>query len=181
MRVVSGEAKGRKLKAVPGDSTRPILDRVKVALFDIIRPQLSGAEVLDLFAGTGQVGIEALSQGAARCIFLDLNSKAVSTIRDNLEICKFADRAEVRHTDAFTYLRNTQKSFDLIYVAPPQFKNIWVEALHCIAERPALLKDGGMVIAQIDPNEYEELHLESFAEEQQRKYGNTLLAFYRKR
>jgi 16S rRNA (guanine966-N2)-methyltransferase len=179
MRVIGGSAKGRLLKAVPGDSTRPILDRVKTPLFDILRPLLPGISVLDLFAGTGAVGIEALSQGAARCVFLDTNARAIVTIRDNLATCHLTEQAEVRHTDAFVYLKNTSKSFDLVYVAPPQYKGVWIEAMRVIAERPHLLADGGQIIVQIDPKEYEALSLETLHEVQQRTYGNTVLIFYK--
>jgi 16S rRNA (guanine(966)-N(2))-methyltransferase RsmD len=178
MRVIGGTAKGRLLKAVPGDGTRPILDRVKTPLFDILRPTLSGAVILDLFAGTGAVGIEALSQGAQSCVFLDTNAKAVATIRDNLGTCGLLDKAEVRHTDAFIFLKNSVKRFDLVYVAPPQYKGIWIEAMRTIAERPQLLSETGQIIVQIDPTEYEPLELETLKETQQRKYGNTILVFY---
>ena len=178
MRVISGTAKGRSLKAVPGDSTRPILDRVKVPLFDILRPKLPEASILDLFGGTGQIGIEALSQGASHCVFIDTNARAVATIKDNLETTQLANKAEVRHTDAFVYLKNCAKNFDLIFVAPPQYKGIWIEAMRLIAERPHLIKPGGEVIAQIDPKEYEALDMETLTERSQRKYGNTLFVFY---
>jgi 16S rRNA (guanine966-N2)-methyltransferase len=180
MRVIGGTAKGRLLKSVPGDSTRPILDRVKVPLFDILRPGLAGISMLDLFGGTGAVGIEALSQGAKTCVFLDTNARAVSTIRDNLTTCELLDKAEVRHTDAFIYLKNCSKSFDLIFIAPPQYKGLWSEAMRMIAERPHLLSEQGQIIVQIDPKEYESLQLETLHETQQRKYGNTVLIFYSK-
>lgn len=178
MRVIGGTAKGRPLKPVPGDSTRPILDRVKTSLFDILRPNLSGSSVLDLFGGTGAVGIEALSQGAQHCVFLDVNARAITTIKDNLTTCGLLGQSEVRHTDAFIYLRNSQKSFDLIYVAPPQYKGIWIEALRTLAERPHLLAPGGKIIIQIDPKEYEALDLATLHEKSQRSYGNTLLVFF---
>lgn len=178
MRVIGGTAKGRALKSVPGDSTRPILDRVKVPLFDILRPRLADTSILDLFAGTGAVGIEALSQGARHCVFLDTNARAIATIRDNLTTTELIDRAEVRHTDAFVYLRNCSRSFDLIYVAPPQYKGIWIEALRTIAERPHLLTCDATVIVQIDPKEYEELDLGALKKTQERRYGNTILVFY---
>jgi 16S rRNA (guanine966-N2)-methyltransferase len=180
MRVISGIAKGRPLKAVPGDSTRPILDRVKVPLFDILRPSLPGTSVLDLFAGTGGIGIEALSQGANHCVFLDTNARAVATIKENLQTTNLEERGEVRHTDAFVYLKNTAKSFDLIFVAPPQYKGIWIEAMRNLAERPHLLAARGAIIVQIDPKEYEALELISLKEDSQRKYGNTLFVFYSK-
>lgn len=178
MRVIGGSAKGRSLKSVPGDSTRPILDRVKTPLFDILRPTLSGISVLDLFAGTGAVGIEALSQGAGHCVFLDINARAVATIKDNLATCDLTERAEVRHTDAFIYLKNVKKSFDLIYIAPPQYRGIWIEALRTLAERPHLLAPQGKVIVQIDPKEYEALELTTIKERSQRTYGSTVLVFF---
>lgn len=180
MRVIGGTAKGRLLKAVPGDGTRPILDRVKVPLFDILRPSLPGTRWLDLFGGTGSVGIEALSQGAEHCVFLDTNLKAVQTIKHNLEVTGLSEKGEVRHSDAFGYLRNSTKSFDLIFVAPPQYKGIWIEAMQHIAERPNLIADDGVVIVQIDPKEYEELSLAMIKETEQRKYGSTILVFYKK-
>jgi len=179
MRVIAGTAKGRKLLAVPGDGTRPILDRVKTPLFDILRPEIQGARVLDLFAGSGAVGIEALSQGAAHCTFLDLSRPAIDTIKANLETTGFVASAEVRHYDAFSFLRNSAKSFDLIYVAPPQYESLWVQAMQTIAERPEIVTPTGLVVVQIDPKEYEALSLTQFQETEQRKYGNTLLVFYR--
>ena len=180
MRVIGGSAKGCKLKSVPGDTTRPILDRVKTTLFDILRPRITDCSWLDLFGGSGSVGIEALSQGAKSCVLLDLEPKAVSTIKANLEHCKLSDKATVRNMDAFSYLRNCQKSFDFIYVAPPQYKNLWVEAVQMIAERPQLINSGGQIIVQIDPKEYEELNLTLFSEADLRKIGNTYLIFYDK-
>ena len=181
MRVVGGSARGTNLKSVPGDTTRPILDRVKTPLFDILRPTLAETVWLDLFGGSGSVGIEALSQGATHATFLDLSPVAVKIIRENLQATHLSDQSEVRQTDAFTYLKNTKKSFDVIFVAPPQYKGLWTEALRTIAERPHLLNSGGSVIAQIDPKEYEANGFESLSETSQRKYGNTLLVFYEKR
>ena len=179
MRVIGGKAKGTHLQSVPGDSTRPILDRVKVPLFDIIRPSLPDARVLDLFGGTGAIGIEALSQGAEHCVFLDTNARAVATIKKNLDATHLTECSEVRHTDAFIYIKNTKKSFDLIFVAPPQYKGIWIDAMRILAERPHLIAIEGIIIVQIDPKEYETLELELLDEYQQRKYGNSLLVFYR--
>lgn len=178
MRVVAGSARGKKLASVPGDSTRPILDRVKTALFDILRPQIEGMKMLDVFAGSGGVGIEALSQGAAHCTFVDINNNAFKTIKQNLEATKLAAQGAVYNTDAFSFLRRTQDSFDLIYVAPPQYEGIWIETLRTLAERPQILKPDGLIIVQIDPKEYEAVTLAEFAETRQKKYGNTLLVFY---
>lgn len=181
MRVVSGKARGVKLFAVPGDTTRPILDRVKTALFDTIRSQIQGAKLLDLFAGSGSVGIEALSQGAKHCTFLDLAPNAITTINKNLESTKLGSQALVRKVDAFAFLKRSQETFDLIFVAPPQYKQIWIEAMRLIAERPELVADHGHIIVQIDPKEYEALELASFCEDKRRSYGNTELVFYSKK
>ncbi|MGP0062163.1 MAG: 16S rRNA (guanine(966)-N(2))-methyltransferase RsmD [Isosphaeraceae bacterium] len=188
MRIVSGSGRGKKLIVVPGEGTRPILDRVKTSLFDILRPRIEGIRVLDLFAGSGSVGIETLSQGAAHCTFTELGHKAVATIKTNLATSGFSDRATVRQTDAFAYLKTTEESFDLIYVAPPQYKNLWVEAIEQIARRPELLRGtvagseddelSGMVIAQIHPKEYRSLDLGTLRETRQKRYGNTLLVFF---
>lgn len=181
MRVIGGKARGRSLLSVPGDTTRPILDRVKVPLFDILRPELPGKKMLDLFAGSGSVGIEALSQGAEHCVFIDIEKKAIEVIKKNLESCGLSGQAEVKEHDAFLYLKKTRGPYDIIYVAPPQYQNLWIQAVHAIGERPELVSSGGMIIAQIDPKEYEKLSLSEFEEADQRKYGSTVLVFFRKR
>ncbi len=180
MRVISGKVRGHKLQSVPGDTTRPILDRIKTSVFDILRPELEGALFLDLFAGSGAVGIEALSQGAERVVFLDLAPKAVETIQKNLEHCKLLDQAEVRRIDAFQYLKKTRSEFDLIYIAPPQYKGLWEEAMRSIAERPSLVRDNGLLVVQIDPKEYVELDLSDFKLSREKTHGNTQILFYRK-
>lgn len=178
MRVIGGSAKGRKLVSVPGESTRPVLDRVKTSVFDIIRPELAGAHFLDLFAGSGSVGIEALSQGAKRCVFIDIEPKAIDTIKRNLENTRLKEQAEIKHTDAFRYLKGKPQVFDFVYVAPPQYETLWSQALYAFAERPDWVKPGGKVIAQIDPREYEELSLKDLALYRTEKYGNTMLVFF---
>jgi len=165
---------------VPGKGTRPILDRVKTALFDILRPDIAGLRILDLFAGSGAVGIEALSQGAAHCTFLDLDRKAVKTIQDNLAETGLVEQAEVIQVDAFSYLRHAQDSFDLIYVAPPQYRKLWLLSLRAVAERPDLLTRDGRIIVQIDPREYEQFQTTELEEFDQRRYGNTMLVFFRR-
>jgi 16S rRNA (guanine(966)-N(2))-methyltransferase RsmD len=191
MRVVGGSAKGTKLLLVPGQGTRPILDRVKTGLFDILRPRIGGASILDLFAGSGSVGIEALSQGAGHCAFIDRGHQAVATIKKNLALARLSERAEVRHTDAFAYLRDSTSAFDLVYVAPPQYKNLWVEVMHRLATRPELLRsrcapaeahgEAPLAIVQIDPREYRRLDLGALHEIRQKRYGNTLLVFFERR
>jgi 16S rRNA (guanine966-N2)-methyltransferase len=189
LRVVGGSARGKPLLVVPGKGTRPILDRVKTALFDILRPRLAGMRVLDLFAGSGSVGIEALSQGATHCTFIDLGRDAIATIKKNLDSTGFASSATVRQTSALDFLKTTPGPFDLIYIAPPQYKNLWVEAMRVLAARPELLtrltandeddETAGLAIVQIDPREYQPLDdLGDLREVRQKRYGNTLLVFY---
>ena len=178
MRVISGTAKGRHLQAVPGDSTRPITDRVKEALFNILGADVIDTEFLDLFGGTGGVGIEALSRGAAHAVFIDKNHKAQTTIKANLELTRLAEHGEIVRGDAFRYLQGVPQPFHYIYVAPPQYERLWVNALTLLDEQPGWLADDGEIIVQIHPKEYEVMPLENFEEIDQRKYSSTLLVFY---
>ncbi len=179
MRVISGLAKGRKLKLVPGSGTRPITDRVKENLFNLIQWEVPGSRFLDLFAGTGGVGIEALSRGAVGAVFLDTGREAVATIHANLQHCQLADRAHVVRTDVFVYLSNNPTvPFDLIYIAPPQYHGLWRTALELLDARPDWVADDGLAIAQIHPREYAELALTNLELVDQRKYGSTMLCLY---
>jgi 16S rRNA (guanine966-N2)-methyltransferase len=180
MRVIAGSAKGRKLKTVPGDSTRPITDRTKEALFSILGHWIIEARVLDLFGGTGAVGIEALSRGAAHVTFVEKSHGALRIIQENLQITRLAEQAVVRRGDAFKFLtQSPPEPFDLIYVAPPQYQQMWAKAIQAIDEQLAvwLLPDGA-IIAQIHPVEYEDLALQNLILYDERKYGSTLLCFY---
>lgn len=164
---------------VPGDTTRPITDRAKEALFSILGTWIDGARVLDLFGGTGAVGIECLSRGAASVHFLDLNRKAVETIRANLRHCQLEEDAVVERGDSFQFLQNYHgEPFDLIYVAPPQYQGFWQKALQLIDQRPELLGADSEVIVQIHPKEEVPLELESLREYDRRKYGSVMLLFY---
>lgn len=179
MRVIAGEAKGRKLKMVPGSGTRPITDRVKENLFNLIQWEVPGSKFLDLFAGTGSVGIEALSRGATRAVLLDTSRPAIAVIHANLQHCRLDGRAQVLRTDALSFLANDPKeSFDLIYIAPPQYKGIWIKALRALEARPGWLTEGGLAIAQIHPKEYEAQELENLELVDQRTYGSTMLCLY---
>ncbi len=178
MRVISGSAKGRRLAPVPGETTRPITDRVKESLFDILAGSVAGSVWLDLFAGTGGVGIEALSRGASRVVFIDQVRKAINILRRNLETTGLLEGAETRNMDAFRYLRQApQQAFDYIYVAPPQYADLWSKALSIIDERQLLTADGN-VIVQIYPKELHSVQLEHLYQVQERRYGSTLLVFY---
>lgn len=179
MRVITGKAKGRKLQSVPGDSTRPITDRAKSALFSILGDWIVDARVLDLFGGTGAVGIECLSRGAAHAHFIDLERRAVETINANLRHCGLASQATVERGDSFVFLeRYRGEPFDFIYVAPPQYKDLWRRALLAIDAHPALTAPYATIVVQIHPREDAPVPLERLQEYDRRKYGSVLLIFY---
>jgi 16S rRNA (guanine(966)-N(2))-methyltransferase RsmD len=178
-RVISGSARGRKLKLVPGDTTRPIMDRVKESLFNILG-DVNGQRWLDLFAGTGQVGIEALSRGAAHAVFVDNARQAVATVRENLATTGLAADATVIGSDAFAYLRGySGPPFDVVYVAPPQYKDLWQHVMAILDAEPGrFVAENGVIVVQIDPLEYKDLPLARLELDDRRRYGNTLLCFY---
>lgn len=178
-RVIAGIAKGRRLKLVPGNATRPIMDRVKEALFSILQNDVPGCHFLDLFAGTGAVGIEALSRGAARARFLDKDRAAIQTIHDNLQHTLLQENAEVLYTDSLTYLqRRKAPAFDIVYIAPPQYQGIWKKALLGLDANPIHLNPDALVIVQIDPHEQEPVELINLEAYDERRYGKTLLIFH---
>jgi 16S rRNA (guanine(966)-N(2))-methyltransferase RsmD len=187
MRVVTGEAKGRRLKAPKTSGTRPIIDRVKTALFDILADEVEDVRFLDLFGGVGSVGIEALSRGAAHATFIEMNHKVLKILRENLQITGLADRAETLHADAFKFLQNyatpgsTRAAYDIIYVAPPQYQEMGARALALLDSSP-LVADNGMVIVQIHPKEragVAAVPCQRLTLTDERRYGSTLLMFYR--
>ena len=179
LRVISGVARGRKLKSVPGDTTRPVMDRVKEALFNILADDVIDSNWWDLFGGTGAIGIEAISRGASFVRFTDLNRAPVETIKENVEHCGFTKQTEIWRGDAFSLLAaKADRQFEYIYIAPPQYKQMWLTALRLVDDNTNWLTEDGTVIVQIDPTEYEEVELKNLVEGEQRKYGSTLLIFY---
>lgn len=189
MRVVTGTAKGRKLKGPKTPGTRPIINRVKTALFDILSWRVEDARFLDLFAGTGSVGIEALSRGAASATFIEMSLPVVKLIRENLLITGLSDRAEVLHMDSFKFLQahaarqvphEQARQYDMIYVAPPQYQEMAARALGMLDGSP-LLAENGLVIVQIHPKErpgVAAVPLKHLVQTDERRYGSTLLMFW---
>lgn len=178
MRVIAGKAKGRKLYAVPGPGTRPMTDRAKSALFSILGDDVRDANFLDLFAGTGQVGIEALSRGAERAVFVELGHAARRVIHNNLALTGLAAQAQVVRADVFHYLTAPPQPFDYVYIAPPQYRGLWMQTVQTLDALPGWLSDDGWAIAQINPVEYEPLALNNLILFDQRQYGSVLLCFY---
>jgi 16S rRNA (guanine(966)-N(2))-methyltransferase RsmD len=181
MRVISGRAKGRRLKSVPGGGTRPITDRAKTSLFNILGHQVINSRFLDLFAGTGSVGIEALSRGAAQVVFVERSGLALRTIRENLTKTDLANGERIERADVFTFLEHSPEPFDYVYIAPPQYKGLWVDTLQAIDQAPGWLYDDGWAIAQLDPREFEALSLQRLSLFDQRTYGSVMLCFYQKK
>jgi 16S rRNA (guanine(966)-N(2))-methyltransferase RsmD len=178
MRVIAGKARGVRLQAVAGSGTRPISDRVKEALFNILGSEIVDAHVLDLFAGTGSVGIEALSRGAERAVLVEKRAKAVATIRANLQRTQLQASARVVRADVFKYLTGAAEPFDLVYVAPPQYEGLWSKTLQVLEANPGWVRRDGLVVVQIFPKELEPLSLTNLCLSDQRRYGSTLLCFY---
>ena len=179
MRVIAGSAKGRILRAPRTPATRPITDRAKESLFAILAPQLPGAHFLDLFAGTGSVGIEALSRGCAHATFVERSAGALAGIRHNLEVTGLAARADVAARDVFAYLRGTPAPYEVIFVAPPQWHELWQRAVTLLDSRPGWLADGALVIAQHDPAESTALDLGRLETTDERTYARVRFTFFR--
>jgi 16S rRNA (guanine(966)-N(2))-methyltransferase RsmD len=179
IRVIAGTAKGRALKLVPGDTTRPIMARVKEALFSILGGALQDASVLDLYAGTGSVGIEALSRGAASALFVERDGFAVRVIEDNLRSTGFSEQGTVRRADVRDFLRRPPvQGFEIVHIAPPQYKGLWKETLTLLDAHPDHVAPDGLVVVQIDPQEKEPIALTTLVPYDERRYGSTLLWFF---
>ncbi|WP_027090930.1 16S rRNA (guanine(966)-N(2))-methyltransferase RsmD [Cohnella thermotolerans] len=181
MRVISGEAKGRPLKAVPGQTTRPTTDKVKEAMFSIIGPYFDGENVLDLFAGTGGLGIEALSRGAGHCVFIDANPRSVDVVRRNLEATGLSDRAEVYRNDArkaIKLLERRGERFDLLFLDPPYAMKDCDELLAEIASRGLVEAGAVAVVEHAADREYGE-RIGEYTRKRHATYGETALSIYR--
>lgn len=182
LRIIGGTAKGMKLRDVAGDSTRPITDMVKEALFNIIGPDIHNSTIWDLFAGTGSVSIEALSRGATFAKMTDNNRNAIETIRTNLLHTRMAEKAKVVKGDTLILLKHqADRQYDYIYVAPPQYKEIWSDTMKLLDENLDWLSEDGWIIVQIHPREYQALTLEHLEVFDERRYSNTLLVFYQRK
>jgi 16S rRNA (guanine966-N2)-methyltransferase len=205
MRVVTGEAKGKRLKSPKTSGTRPIMDRVKTALFDILSTEVIDATFLDLFAGTGGVGIEALSRGAAHATFIEMSPQILKLVRENLQITGLAERADTLLSDSFKFLQayqvssepqqgrrasfpplagGRQRVYDIIYVAPPQYEEMAARALGLLDGSSLLAKGEALIVVQIHPKEragVASVPCQHFELTDERRYGSTLLMFYRRR
>ena len=179
MRVITGSARGVSLQTPAGLQTRPTTDRVKENLFNIIQFDIPGAQVLDLFAGSGQLGIEALSRGAQSAVFVDQGKEAIAAVQRNLAATKLHDHAQVVQSDSFSYLQSCRRKFDLIFLDPPYSGNFLEKAIVFISEID-ILSDGGIIICE-RPIEKEELPgISNLMRSRDYQYGKILITLYRK-
>ncbi len=176
MRVITGTARGRRLETLPGEETRPTAERVKEGLFSAIQFDIEGRRAVDLFAGSGQLGIEALSRGAAGCIFIDRNAEAAEVIRRNLKAAGLYASAHVLTTDAMLFLERGRERFDLAFLDPPYASGLLPEALARLAPQ---IDPGGTVVCESDrdqaPEEVGGLKLQRIY-----RYGRVYIWLYRK-
>lgn len=181
MRVVSGSAKGRPLKSVPGSGTRPTTDKVKEAMFSMIGPYFEGGAALDLFAGTGGLGIEALSRGMDQAVFVDMEQKSIDTVRANLKAAKVEEQAEVYRNEAgraLSALEKRGRSFDLVFLDPPYRLKHGDELMLAMVQKGLLRQDAVIVLEHESGYEYPE-DIPGFHRTRQAVYGETTVSIYK--
>ena len=176
MRVITGTARGRKLNTLEGQDVRPTTDKVKEAIFSIVQFDIEGSGILDLFAGSGQLGIEALSRGAAHCTFVDSSQKSIKVVNENINVTGFDDKSSVLNTDSTGYLRTCRQKFDIAFLDPPYEKGILEQTLPLLEK---CMSDRGIVVCEheqklILPEEYGRLK-----KSKTYKYGKIEVTVYR--
>lgn len=177
MRVITGTARGRALKTPEGDHTRPTAERVKEAVFSIIQFEIEGRKVLDLFAGSGQLGIEALSRGAASAVFIESDKEAAGVVRDNLQKTRLEDKATLLQTDAIAFLASTASVFDIVFLDPPYAANLLHKALTAAAGKTS---PGGILVCEHPFADAVPSEVGDFTLQKTYKYGKTAVSVYRR-
>ena len=176
MRVITGTARGRRLKTLDGDSVRPTTDKVKESIFNIIQFDIEGSRVLDMFCGCGQLGIEALSRGAVSAVFADISRASISVTEENLEATGFRSISKTVLGDSLSYLDRTSEMFDIAFLDPPYRAGLMNEAL----ERVRLhIADGGIIVCETAAEEVLPEAIDGFTSKRY-KYGKIALTVYRK-
>ena len=177
MRVTTGTARGRNLAAPPDSNiTRPTSDMAKQAIFNIIQFEVEGTEVLDLFAGSGQLGIEALSRGARRATFIDSSREAQQTIVQNLKTTQLSNQAKILTTDALTFLSRTRDTFDIAFLDPPYEKGLLEQTLPLTAQR---MNPSGVILCETSKDETLPEEAGDFRKQKEYRYGRAKLTVYR--
>ncbi len=179
MRVITGTARGRKLAQLQGIDTRPTTDRVKESIFNIIQFDIEGRNVLDLFGGTGQLGIEALSRGAGHCTFVDVRREAAALIRENLERTALSERARVVQSDYMAFLTRAEGRFDLVFLDPPYASGLLEKALHAIAAIDIVSENGIILCESAAGKELPQLS-QPYEKSREYRYGKIMITLYRR-
>ena len=176
MRVITGTAKGRRLITLEGEDIRPTAAKVKGAIFNSIQFDIEGRTVLDLFAGSGQLGVEALSRGAKKAVFVDLSRDAVKVVNENLEHCRLKENASVFNGDSISYLKTTREKFDIVFIDPPYKKQFTDKALSLVLN---VLNEGGIIVCETDIREELPEAIGEYTVAKQDTYSKTKLTIYR--
>lgn len=179
MRVITGIARGRKLKEPAGMETRPTTDRVKEGIFSSIQFEIEGRRVLDLFGGTGQMGVEALSRGAAHCTFVDLRKEAVGVIRENVELTGFSGQATIVQGDALAFLSRCRETFDLIFLDPPYDSGLLEKTLERITTID-IVSENGIIVCENGSSAGWPMVSLPYRLQKEYRYGKIKTALYRR-
>lgn len=177
MRIITGTHRGKKLVALQGDQVRPTTDRVKESLFNILQFQLEGRRFLDLFAGSGQIGLEALSRGASQCVFVDASKDSIRVVEKNIQSTGLGDRARVVNADFAGYLRGCRETFDVAFLDPPYRQGLLQRALPLVAQH---MHPGGVILCEHPRDEELPEQAGDFVQQKSYRYGKIMLTSYRK-
>ena len=176
VRVITGSQRGRKLFTLEGNDVRPTTDKVKESIFNIIQFDVPDAKVIDLFAGSGQLGIEALSRGADSCVFVDASSKSIAVVEENLKITNFREKSKTVRSDALGYLDRVIEKYDIALLDPPYKAGLMEDAIERIAPH---INENGVIVCETGSEEFLPENIEGFASKRY-KYGKIALTVYRK-
>jgi len=180
MRIIAGDYKGRRLNAPADYKIRPTADKVKGALFSIIGDDIDEAVVCDLFSGTGNLGLEALSRGADKCYFVDNSAESIRLIKENIEMCRAEEYSVVIHGDfkkALSQIAHTDEKVNVFFLDPPYYKDLWESAMELIREND-LLAGGGMIVCEHRKEQELPEQLAGYEKVKERKYGKVVLSIY---
>ena len=176
MRVITGTARGRRLVTPEGMDTRPTTDKVKEAVCSSLQFDFPGSNVLDLFAGSGQMGIEALSRGVRHATFIDSDQRAIDCIRQNVKGCRFSDISVILKTDAVSFLQRCNERFDIAFLDPPYRHDTLQQILPLLAEK---MQENGIIVCEHEPDCKLPQTILNFYLQKQKKYGKIIISVYR--
>ena len=177
MRVITGSARGMSLRTLEGETTRPTTEKVKEAVFSAIQFEIEGRKVLDLFAGSGQMGIEALSRGADNCVFVDSDKGAVKVIKENIEKTGFSDSSTVVQMDSLAFLNMNIKKFDIVFLDPPYSTGLLEKAIKNVS---CFVNEGGIIVCEHPFGDEMPEETDGLTKYRSYKYSKTAVTIYRK-